>query len=301
MSLPSLDKMLRVFNPSLTVIQSNERDDSLREQARTIAESIQELKGYENVWKLILIAATIQDGEASESRQTAVEVLEAIEELHRQLPLKTFIAVLRTSGNGIWSDATHSHIACQDMLSMWKTHSKYNSMSVWDQMETIVAKNYRNSEFTVEVLPLLRESALTNLPDQMDLSVLGYDCAHFSERGLSLLHIAIWNSLFTKSADRLRQYRPVAPPLLCPDFRCPFLRTVTNSGFCIWKEPLVAEETSIYPKLITLCVLVFCLVLAVAVLFFVCRKPRGTKDIKKPAKSFGASLSSIKFIDEDAV
>ncbi|VDL76256.1 unnamed protein product [Nippostrongylus brasiliensis] len=32
-----------------------------------------------------------------------------------------------------------------------------------------------------------------------------------------------------------------------------------------------------------------------------CRKPNRTDDIKKPAKSFGASFSSIKFIDEDVV
>ncbi|PIO62031.1 hypothetical protein TELCIR_16427 [Teladorsagia circumcincta] len=167
MTLPSLDKMLKVFNPNLKVVQSNQRDDSLKEQARTIAESIQEFEGYENVWKLILIAATIQDGEASESRQTAVEVLEAIEELRNRLPVRTFIVVLRTSGNGIWSDATHSHAACREMLSMWKTHSKYNSMSVWDQMETIVHKNFRRPDFNVEVLPLLRDSALINLPDQL--------------------------------------------------------------------------------------------------------------------------------------
>lgn len=293
--------MLRIFNPGLTVIESNERDDSLEEQARTIAHSIRQLDGYENTWKLIVIAATIQDGEASESRQTAVEVLGAIEELHKLLPTRTFIAVVRTSGNGIWSDASHAHAACREMLSRWRSHSKYNSISVWDQMETIVQKNFRRPLFTAEVLPLMRESSLTNLPEQVDLSVLGYDCAHFSERGLSLLHIAMWNSLFTKSSDRLREYRPMALPLLCPDFRCPFLRTVSNSGFCVWKQPQVAEESSIYPKLITICVLMFCLLLAAMVLFFVCRNPRRTDDIKKPVKSFGASFSSIKFIDEDVV
>ncbi|PIO73420.1 hypothetical protein TELCIR_04611 [Teladorsagia circumcincta] len=154
-----------------TIVPSSE--EAGKATLRTIAESIQEFEGYENVWKLILIAATIQDGEASESRQTAVEVLEAIEELRNRLPVRTFIVVLRTSGNGIWSDATHSHA--------------------------------------------------------------------------------------------------------------------------------VAEESSIYPKLITLCALVFCVLLAAMVLFFVCRKPRRTDDIKKSALPFGASLSSIKFIDEDPV
>ncbi|RCN40876.1 hypothetical protein ANCCAN_13183 [Ancylostoma caninum] len=300
MELPSLDKMLRVFNPNLVVVQSNERDDGLVDQARSIAQSIQQIEGYENSWKLIVIAATIQDGEASETRQTAVEVLGAIEELHKLLPIRTFIAVIRSSGNGIWVDASHSHNACHDMLSRWKSHSQFNSNSVWDQVEIIVQKNFRKLNFTVEVLPLLRESALTNLPEQMDLSVLGYDCSHFSERGLSILHMAVWNSLFTKSGDRVRQYRPSPPQLLCPDFRCPFFRTVSNSGYCIYNA---AEDTepSIYPKLITVCVLLLCLLLAAIVLFFMCRKPRRTEDIKKPVKAFGASFSSIKFIDEDIV
>ncbi|KIH45345.1 hypothetical protein ANCDUO_24614 [Ancylostoma duodenale] len=135
---------------------------------------------------------------------------------------------------------------------------------------------------------------------RMDLSVLGYDCSHFSERGLSILHMAVWNSFFTKSGDRVRQYRPSPPQLLCPDFRCPFFRTVSNSGYCIYNA---AEDTepSIYPKLITVCVLLLCLLLAAIVLFFMCRKPRRTEDIKKPVKAFGASFSSIKFIDEDIV
>ncbi|EPB70188.1 hypothetical protein ANCCEY_10718 [Ancylostoma ceylanicum] len=62
MDLPSLDKMLRVFNTNLVVVQSNERDDGLVDQARSIAQSIQQIEGYENPWKLIAIAATIQDG-----------------------------------------------------------------------------------------------------------------------------------------------------------------------------------------------------------------------------------------------
>ncbi|KAK6759072.1 hypothetical protein RB195_016348 [Necator americanus] len=298
MVLPSLDKMLRVFNPGLAVVQNNDRDDNLVDQAKAIVQSIQRIKGYESSWKLIVIAATIQDGEASETRQTAIEVLGAVEELHKLLPVRTFLVILRSSGSGIWTDASHAHKACQDMLSMWKSHSQYNSNSVWDQVEIIVQKNFRKPNFTVEVLPLLRESALTNLPEQMDLSVLGYDCSHFSERGLSILHMAIWNSLFTKSSDRVRQYRPTPPQLLCPDFRCPFFRTVSNSGYCIYNSTQDIEP-SIYPKLITVCVLFLCLALIAIVLFFMCRKPQRTEDIKKPMKAFGASFSSIKFIDED--
>ncbi|KAJ1367744.1 hypothetical protein KIN20_028723 [Parelaphostrongylus tenuis] len=320
MELPSLDKMLKIFNPNLLVVHNNKHDDNLADQARAVASAMQQTEGYEDIWKLIVIAATIQDGQASESRQTAVEVLGAIEELHRLLPTKTFIVVIRTSGSGIWSDASNSHKACQRILNKWKSHSRYNSISVWDQMEMIVQKNFRQPNFTVEVFPLLRESSLSNVLDEkmigriwqgreseivhttymMDMSVLGYDCAHFSERGLSLLHRAIWNSFFTKSSDRIRDYRPLASPLLCPDFRCPFFRTLTNSGLCIWNS-LKDYEPSIYPKLITACVVLLSILLMIVVLFFILRKPRRTDDIKKPAKAFGTSLSSLRFIDEDVV
>uniref|UniRef100_A0A1I7WYS8 Peptidase_S8 domain-containing protein n=1 Tax=Heterorhabditis bacteriophora TaxID=37862 RepID=A0A1I7WYS8_HETBA len=103
MELPSMDKILRVFNPNLTVVKSNERDDFLPDQARMIAYTIKQSKGYNNIWKLIVIAATIQDGEASETGQTAIEVLDTIEELYKLLPEKTFIVVLRSSGNGLAS------------------------------------------------------------------------------------------------------------------------------------------------------------------------------------------------------
>ncbi|CAJ0589283.1 unnamed protein product [Cylicocyclus nassatus] len=300
MELPSFDKMLRVFSPNLTVVQSNERDDNLLDQAKAIAESIQQIEGYENAWKFILIAATIQDGDASETGQTAIEVLSAVEEFYRLLPLRTFIAVVRSSGNGMWADANHSHKACRELLERWKSYARYNSNSVWDQVEIIVQKNFRRTNFTVEILPLLRESALTNLPEQMDLSVFGYDCAHFSERGLSLLHMAVWNSMFTRSGDRIRNYRPSPPLMMCPDFRCPYFRTVSNSGYCIYSGAM-GEEPSMYPKLFTVLALLFCLVLTAVVLFFICRKPRRTDDIKKPMKAFGASFSSIRFIDEDSI
>ncbi|KJH53764.1 hypothetical protein DICVIV_00193 [Dictyocaulus viviparus] len=240
MNFPSLNKMLRIFNPDLIVVDSNKRDDSLVDQARQISSSVWKIEGYEN------------DGQASETRQTAVEILDAVEEFHKLLPQKTFIVVIRTSGSGIWSDANRSHKvlahtvtsvkACKEILSLWKSHSHYNSISVWDQMEAIVRKNFQKPNFTVEVFPLLRQSTLSDLLDEMDFSVLGYDCAHFSERGLSLLHTAIWNSFFTKNNERLREYRPLASPLLCPDFRCPFLRTATNSEFCIWNPKKVVEK-----------------------------------------------------------
>ncbi|CAI4223242.1 unnamed protein product [Auanema sp. JU1783] len=298
--LPTLEKLLRVFNPNLTVVEDNERDDLLTEQARNLAEAIRKIKNYNDIWKMIAIIPSIQDGEASETGQTAVEVLAAIEEFHKLLPERTIIVVLRSSGTGIWSDASHSQQACKDMLSQWKAYSQFNSNSVWTQVEDIVKVNFEKDNFTVEFLPLLKNAALQNLPEGIDLSVLGYDCAHFSDRGLSLLHLSIWNSLMTRTPDRTSEYRPIPSAVVCPDPKCPFIRTGANSAYCIWVEDS-PDEQSLAPHLIVVSILALALLLTILLLVCVCRQPSRTQDYKSTAKPFGANFSSIKFIDEDVI
>ncbi|CAI5452830.1 unnamed protein product [Caenorhabditis angaria] len=302
MTLPSIQKMLQLRGANLTTIESNSLLDSLAEQAKDIAQTIKNIPGQENVWKMIMILATIQDGTASETGQTAVEVLAAIEELETLLPSKTFVVVLRTSGSGIWRDASHQSQACHEQLAKWKVHNKFNYNSVWDQVEKIVDKNYKKTTFNVEVLPLFKDPALTNLPEEMDLSVLGYDCAHFSERGLSLLHLAIWNSLITRKNARISQFRPNASPVLCPDPSCPFFRTAKNTDMCIWVPQIEFTIPPIASRLIVIAVLILTVILASIILLFVCHSRRIANEKRGlPRKAFGASFSSIKFIDEDVV
>ncbi|CCD70637.1 Phospholipase B1, membrane-associated [Caenorhabditis elegans] len=300
MSLPSLPSMLQLRGAQLDQIESGQLDESLADQARDIGERIRKIEGFENDWKMIVILATIQDGKASETGQTAVEVLSAIEELLKLVPEKTFVVVLRSSGSGIWRDASHQSLACKSQLAQWKVHNKFNYNSVWNQVETIVEKNYRKPQFHVEVLPLLKDPALTNLPDGVDLSALGYDCAHFSERGLSLLHLAIWNSLFTRNKARESQFRPTASQVFCPDPSCPFFRTPSNSDMCIWTGTMPDDEFYWVDYLIFIGIWVLLMVLFVIIFYCICVTRRVASE-KTPTKAFGASFSSIKFIDEDVV
>ncbi|KHJ86119.1 hypothetical protein OESDEN_14139 [Oesophagostomum dentatum] len=96
---------------------------------------------------LLSSSATIQDGDASETRQTAIEVLGAVEEFHRLLPVRIFEAFIRSSGKGIGVDESHSHKACLDMLSRWKSYTRFNSNSVWDQVYHTLAN---------KITPLMR-------------------------------------------------------------------------------------------------------------------------------------------------
>lgn len=291
MKLPSLPAMLELRGAKLERIYNNQLDESLADQARLegiqirkprkicfrdIGESIRKVEGYQDHWKMILILATIQDGKASETGQTAVEVLAAIEELGKLVPEKTFVVVLRTSGSGIWRDASHQSLACKSQLAQWKVHNKFNYNSVWDQVRhnseirtVVFCCRLRSSSRKTTVShssmwkcslcwrTLLWITCLTGevptefTPTQLlfsfrvDLSVLGYDCAHFSERGLSLLHLSIWNALFTRNSARESQYRPTASQVLCPDPTCPFFRTPANSDMCIWTGTMVSWQFNI--------------------------------------------------------
>ncbi|EYC27282.1 hypothetical protein Y032_0009g623 [Ancylostoma ceylanicum] len=150
----------------------------------------------------------------------------------------------------------------------------------------------------------------------MDLSLLGYDCSHFSERGLSILHMAVWNSLFTKRGCGSTAYHLQNCCAQTSVARSFFpVSTFSSSGYCIYNaahtsrdqrvygivrlerifyrpehpedskdscsaqtQPIglksLDEEPSIYSTLIT-----------AIVLFFMCRKPRRTEDIKKTGES----------------
>ncbi|CAJ0567927.1 unnamed protein product, partial [Mesorhabditis spiculigera] len=296
--LPSIERLLRLFADNLTVVSTNNRDDPLRDQAKKIGEAVRRLDRHAEKWKLIVVIPSVQDGEASETGQTAVEVLAMIEELQKQLPVRTLVVVVENSGKGIWADASHSHAACRQMLSKWKIHSQYNTENIWDQVNRIADLNFRKANFTVEILPLLRNASLTHLPDAMDLSVLGYDCAHFSERGLSLLHTGIWNELWTTAKLRNRHWRPTPNMVICPNPRCPFIRTQVNSEKCIWNE--VESWTSpLPPEIIALCILALAVLLSICLLCCLCMH-KAPKLKKKRMHSFGSTFSSIRFIDEDS-
>ncbi|GMR59295.1 hypothetical protein PMAYCL1PPCAC_29490 [Pristionchus mayeri] len=297
-SLPTLDKMFRVFNSNLTLINVHRsHNESFVNQTKAITARIKEIPGNEDKWKMIVMLPNIQDGEASETGQAAIEVLQAIEYLNDNLPRNTFILVLKSSGKGIWRDASHAHSACLTLLDRWKKFVDYNSEEVWDQVKIIVEKNFQNQQFTVEILPLLNEGALAQLPNGSDLSSLGFDCAHWSERGLSLLHGAIWTSMLTSLSMRSKEYRPLHSTPKCPEPRCPFIRTSANSAVCLWSK-IEEDPFTLAPQFIAVAILSVSALLCFILVIFLClRKDKG--QLKKE-KAFGSNFSSIKFIDDDA-
>ncbi|MFH4976320.1 hypothetical protein AB6A40_003029 [Gnathostoma spinigerum] len=312
---PSLDKFFKIFNPNLTVISSPEMDNStLTDQMKHTANKLRRMTGYKERWKALFIFASIEDGEISESGQSAVEILEALEEIYLLLPERTLIFVVRCSDTKIWRSAALAHPACESILSYRRLRTDINSDSVWDQVETISSSYFQSDLFSVQVLPLLEGASLRNLSDgSVDLSAFGYDCTHFSARGLSLFHLAIWNSLLSRMSSRQSRYLPVYSPPICPDPACPFVRTQNNSVLCLWSYEKKEADPANYMieqslaigatvMMVLLCVTVFAIIT-------MCRPKNEVKIVSVPiriqkiseenGKPVGEDWNSIKYIDED--
>ncbi|KAM3717491.1 Phospholipase B1, membrane-associated [Dirofilaria immitis] len=272
-SLPSVVKFLTKFIRNLTVIESSNAT-KLENQTLYLVEKFMKHKNWRNKWKLIIIMPNMEDGELREPEQSAVEVMKSIRLLYEVVPQRTILIVVRTSTLQLWQDASNAHRACQTLLEPWKLYKKLNPVSVWDQTEIIDAVekicglHFQNSLFSVQILPLMKDASLPYLSgsSQIDLSLLGHDCVHFSPRGLSLLHIAIWNAILTRLPDRSRKFNFTLERPFCTDPQCPFIRTRKNSDFCVWNHQKTNEGSRRSEQLIAMSVLIITTVLFIIVL-----------------------------------
>ncbi|VDN24843.1 unnamed protein product [Gongylonema pulchrum] len=158
-SLPSIDKFLLRFNRNVTIIESS-NETKLLMQTNHLVETFIKHKSWRNKWKLIVIMPSMEDGEPREPEQAAVEVMRSIKHLYEALPHRTVLVVVRSSSLQIWQDASNAHRACATLLEPWKLYEKFNSVSVWDQVEKICEMHFQSSLFTVQILPLMSDASL---------------------------------------------------------------------------------------------------------------------------------------------
>ncbi|VDM96639.1 unnamed protein product [Thelazia callipaeda] len=303
---PSIVKLLMNFNRNMTVIESS-HDKQLENQTEYLVQKFIKHKNWRNKWKMIVIMPSMEDGEPKEPEQSAVKVMKSIKRLYEVVPYRTVLIVVRSSSLQLWRDASNAHRACQTLLQPWKLYEKLNPVSVWDQIEKICDLYFQNSHFTVQILPLLKNSSLAYLTGtkEIDLSLLGHDCVHFSPHGLSLLHVATWNALFTKSPDRSQNFDFSQSKPQCADPICPFIRTSKNSAFCVWNPSKMSGESHRSEQLIAISVLLVATILFVVIIsaiFYLRKRYHKFDEIspKLPVKPpVGINWTSWKYIDDD--
>ncbi|KAL3984918.1 hypothetical protein ACH3XW_36455 [Acanthocheilonema viteae] len=307
-SLPSIVKFLMKFIRNLTIIETSNAT-KLKNQTLYLVEQFMEHRNWRNKWKLIVIMPNIEDGELREPEQSAIEVMKSIKLLYEVIPQRTILIVVRNSNLQLWQDASKAHRACQTLLEPWKTYENLNSISIWDQVEKICGLHFQSSLFTVQILPLMKHASLPFLAgsNQIDLSLLGHDCVHLSPRGLSLLHIAIWNAILTRLPDRSQTFNFTLEQPICADPQCPFIRTSRNSAFCVWNHQKKDKDDRHSEQMISITVLIISMILFVIVLGTNCCCRRHHNKVNELAENLpkkppvGANWTSWKYIDEESI
>ncbi|VDD90716.1 unnamed protein product [Enterobius vermicularis] len=150
------------------------------------------------------------------------------------------------------------------------------------------------------LLVLFRFSSHHNF--RTDLTAIGYDCYHFSSKGLSMFHTAIWNLILTQDSLRSHQFRPHYQPPRCADPLCPFIRTKNNSALCNWNFPKTSRNGLRVEEWIAIGIFATAVTLCAILLIALCCGRGRDQVITEALKPVGADWSCItRFIDEDSV
>lgn len=150
-SMVSVPAILRKYNKYVSIVPVRNFRDDMKTQFAQVFREIKRLTNWQRRWKLLLILPGAVDGHFSETGQTAVEVLETIEAIHKALPLNTIVFVLRLSDFGMWLQASESSAACDIQLKKLALRERNGTDNIWDQVTKIVASNFDRPEFSVQV------------------------------------------------------------------------------------------------------------------------------------------------------
>ncbi|KAL3106362.1 hypothetical protein niasHT_013191 [Heterodera trifolii] len=164
----------------------------------------------------------------------AQDVLQSVQLIRHGLPRRTFLLVLRQSNLTFWRSVAKAAAFCSKMLSLWEFGKADDDERAWDLLEARLRTVYGDDEeFHVQVVDLMEHARpVISAGNYADLSPLASDCVHLSPRGLSLLHLQLWNWLVQPRVRHSQPFVPLLRPPLCPRPHCPFLATPRNIISC---------------------------------------------------------------------
>lgn len=62
-----------------------------------------------------------------------------------------------------------------------------------------------------------------------DISIIAYDCIHFSQKGHAVAANALWNNMMQSEPNKAIGFKPLLDQFECPTKNNPYLRTYFNS------------------------------------------------------------------------
>ncbi|KAI3410067.1 hypothetical protein GPALN_006431 [Globodera pallida] len=244
----SLVQMLKSIGARVEAVHGDAPSPHRNLQAwtRAVVDKMRTLRAYATRWKLLLIAPGLHDISYGQSAAAlAQDVLQSVQLVRHGLPRRTFLLILRQSNLSFWRSVAKTAAFCSKMLSLWELGRAEDDETAWNVLEARLRAVYGDDEeFHVQVVDILERArpvkpaekpfnpehcpkvigqdadAGIQIPinpdgiavpySDADISPLSSDCVHLSPRGLSLLHLQLWNWLMQ---PRLRHVHPFVRPV----------------------------------------------------------------------------------------
>ncbi|KAL3091005.1 hypothetical protein niasHT_023605 [Heterodera trifolii] len=223
-------------NASKSAGGANANRKHLQEWTRQMVDKVRRtVRAHSERWKLVLIAPGLHDIPYGQSSAVlAQDVLQSVQLIRHGLPRRTFLLVLRQSNLTFWRSVAKAAAFCSKMLSLWEFGKADDDERAWDLLEARLRTVYGDDEeFHVQIVDLMEHARpVISAGNYADLSPLASDCVHLSPRGLSLLHLQLWNWLVQPRLRHSQPFVPLLRPPLCPRPHCPFLATPRNIISC---------------------------------------------------------------------
>uniref|UniRef100_A0A914HW51 Membrane-associated protein n=1 Tax=Globodera rostochiensis TaxID=31243 RepID=A0A914HW51_GLORO len=232
---------------------------NLQAWTRAVVDKMRTLRAYATRWKLLLIAPGLH-GEHQKriygipAAALVQDVLQSVQLVRHGLPRRTFLLILRQSNLSFWRSVAKTAAFCSKMLSLWELGRAEDDETAWDVLEARLRAVYGDDEeFHVQVVDILeRARPVITTSNFANISPLASDCVHLSPRGLSLLHLQLWNWLMQPRLRHVHPFVPLLRPPLCPRPHCPFLATARNSISCprlplLMPQSIDANQKATFP------------------------------------------------------
>ncbi|KAF8384923.1 hypothetical protein PRIPAC_74065 [Pristionchus pacificus] len=241
--------------------------DDMQRQARELIRRFNKysVQSIQNDWKLIQIFAGTRDvsgfcmGQGGTNKQEYKRnMTEAIGILQQALP-KTIISIIGTGNfDFLWNAVKNSDRSNEANIGFKMSGPCQIADAEILSQRRIEEYREANTEIVLEMQTRTRRDhavivqhifddlwmPLRNADGAFNAEFFAADVFHFSNYGNSLIAKQLWNQLVSPDSKKITNNARMADEkeaLLCPELRCPFIRTPSNSVKCVMSEENIID------------------------------------------------------------